>query len=1281
MPFRRLVTIVALGALAVGAGTFVTRAAGPAPADQEAPADLVPVVGHAAAFGVTPAVRDLPAAVVPMKASGKTREIARFRQARRGAAPRGPSSGDAALVSPSVLGGMPAPTLTFEGLSNFDSGQVSGSFVIPPDANGDIGPNHYVQSVNLVSRVFFRNGTPASPPFLVSSLFAVLGGPCAVTDDGNPIVLYDHLANRWLISQFSFPDFPDPPYYQCVAVSQTPDPTGAYFAYAFAMPGNNLNDAPRFGVWHDAYYMTDIQFLAPAFDPNGSGAFAFDRTKMLAGDPTATFIYFDQSSDPLIIGQVPSDLDGPSAARPNIFAMFTATELGHPQGDGLRLWEFTPNFATPGSSTFTPLPALPVAAFDPVSPVGRADVPQPGTAIRLDSVDDRLMPRLQYRNFGAFESLVVNHTVDVSGNPAPATYRAGIRHYELRRTLPGGAWTVRDQGSFAPADTVNRWLGAAAMDNDGNLAVGYSVSDGTSVFPGIRYAGRLAGDPPGLAQGEATLQAGSGVQLGTTNRWGEYAGLSVDPLDDCTFWLTSEYYSSVNPGCVGSGAPICWRTRIGTFRFPSCTAAPLFGNLAGTVRNAVTTNPIAGALVTASGGYTTSTDATGAYSLNVPPGTYDVTASAVGYAPATVTGQVVVVGATTPVNFNLTPVAALVFESHAVDDSQGNGNGNVDPGECIGLTVTLRNAGAAGATGISATLSTTTPEVTVTTATSAYPNIAAGATGANTTPFRFDTTAAFPPGTPIAFTLTITTDQGPFTVNFTVPTGTINPVAVNFSATGPVPIPDEGAAMLPVAVSGLTQPIARVRVAVRLTHSFVSDLVLRLQGPDGTTVLLANQRGSDGQNYGTDCPTTDGDDTIFDDAAATGIGAGTAPFLGSFRPELPLSAFTGKSGPAANGTWNLLATDAAEFDTGNIECVTIIINGFLAGTGGGGCGPRLAVNDQTVAEGGANATFTVTLTPAAPGPVTVNYATADGTASAGADYTAASGTLTFATGETSKTVMVPILQDVLDESDETFNVNLSGATGPAAIGDAQGVGTITDDDPMPSIPIADLTLAEGSSGGTTLFTLPITLSAPSGRLVTLRFDTADGTAVAPGDYIATSANLTFQLGQTAIAANIDVVADKVDEADETFTVTLTNATNATLADGTAVATITDDDVSYYAVAPCRLHDTRQPPPGNPLQHNAIRDFSMTLACGVPADAAAVHVIVTTVAQSHSGDLRAWPTGETQPTSSVINYSALHNRANNAIIPVGTAGQVSVRAVLTSPTGTTHLVVDVLGYFK
>lgn len=500
----------------------------------------------------------------------------------------------------------PNPLFTFDGIDNFDNANAFGFRVLPPDTNGDVGPNHYVQTVNLLVRVFDKAGNPLTPPFKMSSLFAPLGGICATTDSGDPIVLYDPLADRWLLSQFGLPAGLVPPFHQCIAVSQTADPTGAWFVYDFVMPGAKLNDYPHFGVWPDAYYMTDNQFLAPAFFFAGGGVFAFERSKMLAGDPTASFIYFDlELLDPSIGGMLPADLDGaaPPAGTPDYFVYFTALNFGDPQ-DGLRIFEFRPDFAVPGNSTFTERPESPVAvaAFDPTFNSTSGPCPGSGTGFnsrddfdqpplpgnpaascnaRLDAIGDRVLHRLQYRNFGGHESLVVNHSVDVNFTPPTSAtgYQGGVRYYELRRPLPGGNFFVNEQATFAP-DTDNRWMGSAAMDGCGNLAVGYSVTS-ASTFPSVRYAGRLASDAPnGLFQGEASLFPGAGSQANSGSRWGDYSGLSVDPSDECSFWYTTEYYKPTDAVggilCSPTGffSNACWSTRIGTFRFPTCIANP-----------------------------------------------------------------------------------------------------------------------------------------------------------------------------------------------------------------------------------------------------------------------------------------------------------------------------------------------------------------------------------------------------------------------------------------------------------------------------------------------------------------------------------------------------------------------------------------------------------------------------------------------------------------------------------------------------------------------------------
>jgi len=620
-------------------------------------------------FAVSPPLRSIRPS--PRRFTGD-REIPNREPRRRRSVGRGPDTSDPVVQGSAPPAAIPAPLTSFEGMNNKDNFNTYGGYVYPPDTVGDVGPNHYVQAVNLLLKVFNKSGQGLLGPIPISTLFSGLGGLCATTDDGDPIVLYDPLADRWLVSQFADAN----PSHQCLALSRTGDPTGSWFLYDFTMPNSKFNDYPKFGVWPDAYYMSDNQF-----DPDfqGAGVFALDRAKMLSGDPTAGYIYFDlEPFDPTIGSILPSDLDGltpPPAGSPNTFAYFTATEFSDPQGDALRLFSFHADFGNPGASTFTERPESPlaVASFDPtmnefngpnnfcgmgVTYTFRADIPQPSPSTscsRLDSLSSRLMFRLQYRNFGAHESLVTTHSVDVNFSAVTSFsgHQAGIRYYELRRPLPAGSFSVNEQASFAP-DSDHRWMGSAAMDASGDIAVGYSVSS-SSTYPSIRYAGRLAGDPPnGLAQGETTLVTGGYVQTGTASRWGDYAMLAVDPADECTFWFTTEYYSASPPSSCS--AIRCWQTRIGSFRFPSC-ATPARGTAQGAVTDAGTSAPIAGArVVLVDGGgnsYETATNASGLYSRLLPPGSYTAIASATGYTPSSPTPVSVSNGGVSTQNFAL----------------------------------------------------------------------------------------------------------------------------------------------------------------------------------------------------------------------------------------------------------------------------------------------------------------------------------------------------------------------------------------------------------------------------------------------------------------------------------------------------------------------------------------------------------------------------------------------------------------------------------------------------
>ena len=428
--------------------------------------------------------------------------------------PFGPQDADAALQTtygPSLI---PAPIVSFDGPSN-----TSG--VQPPDPVGDVGPNHYVAMSNLSFAVYSKTGTVLYGPALNNTLWAGFGGACQTENAGDPIVLYDQISDRWMLSQFTASG---PTYFNCVAVSQTPDPTGAYYRWAFST-GTNFPDYPKYGFWSDALYISTREF-GPAGPFVGVGAYAVNRAQLIAGNPAAQVISFlvPPGATPYNIGDglLPSDLDGstlPPAGTPNFFvgSMDNGGPYGAPQ-DALTLWKFTANFTTPALSTFTLANTIPIAAYDtifPCTPTSRACIPQPGTANKIDILSYRQRPmwRLAYRNFGTHQSLVTNQSVEAT------TGMAGIRWWEIRS--PNSSPVIYQEGTYNPgaADGIFRWMGSIAQDNAGNMALGYSASNATSTFPSSWYTGRLSTDPLGtMPQGEASIINGTGSQT-SGNRW------------------------------------------------------------------------------------------------------------------------------------------------------------------------------------------------------------------------------------------------------------------------------------------------------------------------------------------------------------------------------------------------------------------------------------------------------------------------------------------------------------------------------------------------------------------------------------------------------------------------------------------------------------------------------------------------------------------------------------------------------------------------------------------
>jgi hypothetical protein len=438
----------------------------------------------------------------------------------------------------------PPVTQSFEGLGN---GQYGFSVTsAPPDTEGTVGATQYVQWVNTSFAVFNKStGALVAGPTAGNTLWSGFGGGCQTNNDGDPIVLYDKLAQRWIFSQFSVSTTP---YLQCIAVSTTSDATGTYNRYSFQY--SNFDDYPKMGVWSDAYYET-FNMFAGGTTFVGADACAYNRSAMLAGT-AATQVCFQQGTS--VGGLLPADLDGttpPPAGSPN-YLMYYGT-------NNLNLYKFHVDFVNTANSTFMGPTVINVAAFSAVCGGGTC-IPQPSTTQQLDSLADRLMYRLAYRNFGTHESLVVNHSV-VAGSGG------GVRWYEIQN--PSGTPTVAQQSTFAP-DSNFRWMGSVAMDQAGDLALGYSVSS-SSVSPSVRFAGRVPTDPAGTLESEVSIVAGTGSQSGNSlSRWGDYSAMQVDPVDDCTFWFTEEYMKT-----TGS---FNWNTRIANFKFPGCgtTGTPDF---------------------------------------------------------------------------------------------------------------------------------------------------------------------------------------------------------------------------------------------------------------------------------------------------------------------------------------------------------------------------------------------------------------------------------------------------------------------------------------------------------------------------------------------------------------------------------------------------------------------------------------------------------------------------------------------------------------------------------
>lgn len=445
----------------------------------------------------------------------------------------------------------------FDGAENDDNAFGLGILLAPPDTDGDVGPNHYVQMTNLVTTIFDKSGNVVLGPFANNVFWSGLGGLCETTNRGDPVVLYDEETDSWLVSQFGFLSSGTPPWSLCIAISKTGDPTGKYFQHEFDFSGIGFPDYPKYGFVTDA-----IGVMANLFSPfQGAGLGAIDKAE--ASSPRkATMVFFKLGANEF--GFLPGDNDGP--VFDNMPPTFATNNDG--TGSTIDIWEIDVDFKVPANATVSEVASLPVSPIDGdlCTAFRERCIDQPGSGTGtfpnnitfLESITDRLMHRFQLRDFGGGDKrAVANHTVDAHGNG-----RAGIRWYEFRNG--GSGWSLYQEDTFSPGNN-HRWMGSIAMNTAGVIGLGYSISS-QQTFPSIGVAGQTAerSGTGRLDVKELVVFDGNvdGFVQKRTARWGDYSAMAVDPVDD-TFWYTQEH---AKPNSF-IGEQFGWATKIAQISF------------------------------------------------------------------------------------------------------------------------------------------------------------------------------------------------------------------------------------------------------------------------------------------------------------------------------------------------------------------------------------------------------------------------------------------------------------------------------------------------------------------------------------------------------------------------------------------------------------------------------------------------------------------------------------------------------------------------------------------
>ncbi len=1066
------------------------------------------------------------------------------------------------LPTPFVQTVMPRPLAAVAGVSFEGPGVGLAGFTMtgaPPDMTLAVGPNHIIAWVNSQYAVFNKSGATLVAPTNGNALFVGMGNVCETTNRGDPILQYDRLANRWILSQFAFSvsgGSPVSPYLQCFAISTTPDPTGTWYRYSVQFSGTSpsgFNDYGKLGVWPDGYYTGyNIFGGSPAGGNTGAGLCASDRVKMLAGDPTATTLCAPIGFYAGGAAFLPADLDGttlPSnSSQGGIFMRL--------QGGGapaLRFLKLKPDFAAgtvtindgfggaSGSFINLPLPATTL----PCNGTGGTCVAQPGTANKLDTLGSRLMYRLAYRNRGGIESMMVNHSVDPDGAGARS---ATMRWYEIRNPLGNPADPVvanrpniYQNGTYDPGAIDDRWMGSIAMDGAGNMMAGYSIANATAgLKPSIAVAGREAGDALNTLQAESVAVAGTGSQTGTLTRWGDYSTIQVDPVDDRTFWYVGQYLA-------GDGT-FNWRSRIVSYVFPPATLS--IAAVSQVEGNSGTSNMV--------------------FTITRSNNKDDVTVK---------------------VNTDVTPVTAGIADPASDYTALLNQTVSFSAGGALTATVSVPIIGDTilepNETFVVRLSNPTQATITTTTATGTITNDDSASLSINDVSLAEGNSGT----TNFVFTVTLAgAVQGGFTLPYSTANGTATQPSDYASSSGTLTFTSAAnqTKTITVAVVGDTVPEPNETFTVNLGAS--SNGAIAIADGSGLGTIINDDTGMLSINDVTLVEGNSGTTNFVFSVTLGGAVAGgfTLPYSTSdgtasqpsdYTPASGTLTFAGSAGEVkqiivpVKGDTILEPNETFTVNLGTPSSpLASVSDGTGLGTINNDDAASLAVSDVTLLEGNSGTTafvFNVTLTGAVQGGFTLPYSTANGTATSPNDYVNTSGTLTFtgSAGEV-KTVSVAVVGDTILEPNETFALNI-GAPSNAAItvSDGSGLGTITNDDAA-SVAVSDVTLFEGNSG-TTAFVFNVTLTGAVQGGFTLPYSTANGTATSPSDYANTSGTLTFAGTAGEVKTiSVAVVGNTILEPNETFAVNIGAPSNAAVAvsDGSGLGTITNDDAASLAVS-------------------------------------------------------------------------------------------------------------------